>query len=77
MDCSCLGVLVAAHYRLRAARGQLILTCSSGPVVKLISLTHLEDTLLATIDGDLPAGVVPLPLPAPTEQLISNGGAAG
>lgn len=78
MDCSCLGVLVAAHYRLRAAHGQLILTCSSGPVIKLISLTHLEDTLLATIDDDdhQLVGRVPLPRLTPADQMIPNGGAA-
>jgi anti-anti-sigma factor len=75
MDCSCLGVLVAAHHRLRAAHGQLILTHSSGPVVNLLSITRFEDTLLATLDDSLPVEL-PLPRPAPTARQIRTVGIA-
>jgi anti-sigma B factor antagonist len=73
MDCSCLGVLVAAHHRLRAAHGQLVLTRSSGPVIKLLSIIQLEDTLLASLDGGLPVPSLPLPRPAPETQLPTGG----
>lgn len=76
MDCSCLGVLVAAHYRLRARHGQLILTCSSGPVIKLLSVTHLEDVLLASVDGNLPVERVPAQRAVPTYEPIPNGASA-
>ena len=48
IDCSCLGVLVAAHHRLRGTRGQLLLTDVSGPVVRLLDLTGMAAVLLTT-----------------------------
>lgn len=48
MDCTCLGVLVAAHFRLLAANGNLILTGVMPPVSTLFFLTGLDHTLLAT-----------------------------
>lgn len=74
MDCSCLGILVGAHYRLRAAGGQLILTSSSGPVTRLLSATHLEDVLLA--DADSAPERVPLPRVPPKERPVENAGTA-
>lgn len=76
MDCSCLRILVDAHVRLRAAGGQLILARPSGPVLRLLSVTHLDGTLLAAVDGDLPVDLMSRPGAAWSEQLVSNDGAA-
>lgn len=61
MDCSCLGVLVGAHRRLRSVRGRLILAPTSDPVSRLIELTRLDRTLLAAEALHGPIGIVPDP----------------
>jgi anti-anti-sigma factor len=57
MDCSCLGVLVGAHCRLRAIGGQLTLTSVSGAVDRLVRLTHLDQRLQTAEEPTEPAGL--------------------
>jgi anti-anti-sigma factor len=66
MDCSCLGVLVGAHCRLQAVGGQLTLTSVSGPVDRLVRLTHLDQKLLTVEELNTPTGPgVPRPRQPP------------
>jgi anti-anti-sigma factor len=58
LDCACLEVLVAAHARLLAARGTLVLTGVTPGIARLLSLARLDRVLLTTSlsDVDVPAG---------------------
>jgi anti-sigma B factor antagonist len=53
LDCTCLGVLVAAHRRLLAERGTLVLTGVTPRIVRLLRLARLEQVLLTTSLSDL------------------------
>jgi len=76
LDCSCLSALVAMHHRLRAASGQLILTSASGPVVRLLSLTHLQDTLLTTTGLESAVDLTPWPRLVPAQRAVLDGAEA-
>jgi anti-sigma B factor antagonist len=54
-DCACLEVLVAAHQRLLAARGTLVLTGVPARLTRLLRVTGLDDVLLTTSVSDLDA----------------------
>jgi anti-sigma B factor antagonist len=55
LDCTCLEVLVAAHRRLLAARGTLVLTGVTPRLTRLIGLARLDEVLLTTDVSDLDA----------------------
>jgi anti-sigma B factor antagonist len=48
LDCTCLGVLVTAHQRLRAARGRLVLTGVTPRTRRLLRLAGLDRALITT-----------------------------
>jgi anti-sigma B factor antagonist len=54
-DCTCLEVLVAAHRRLLAARGTLVLTGVTPRLTRLLGLARLDRVLLTTSLSDLDA----------------------
>jgi anti-anti-sigma factor len=53
MDCSCLGVHVGVHQRLRLRQGQLILTDLSAPVARLLAVTARSTDLLTSTETEL------------------------
>ena len=53
LDCACVEVLVAAHARLLAARGTLVLTGVTPGILRLLSLARLDGVLLTTSLSDL------------------------
>ena len=55
LDCACLEVLVAAHRRLLAARGTLVLTGVPARLTRLLRLAGLDGVLLTTSVSDLDA----------------------
>jgi anti-sigma B factor antagonist len=55
LDCACLEVLVAAHRRLLAARGTLVLTGVPARLTRLLRAAGLDDVLLTTNVSDLEA----------------------
>ncbi len=77
IDCSCLGVLVTVHHRLRHDHGQLILTSASPAVMSLLKATDLEGTLLALGSERASAVAFPAPRSAPPEQSPAPGGGSG
>lgn len=52
LDCACLDVLVAAHGRLLAARGTLVLTGVPTRLARLLRIARLDDVLLTTSVSD-------------------------
>ena len=48
LDCSCVGVLVAAHHRFLELRGLLVLTDVDAPVARILRATGLDDSLFLT-----------------------------
>ena len=44
LDCSCLGVLVAAHHRLLELHGLLVVTGVDKAIARIIRITGLDDT---------------------------------
>ena len=53
LDCTCLGVLVAAHRRFLGARGTLVLTGVSTRLARLLRIAGLDGVLLTTNVSDL------------------------
>ena len=53
LDCTCLDVLVAAHTRLLAARGTLVLSGVTPRMLRLLRLTGLDQVLLTTSLSDV------------------------
>ena len=48
LDCSCVGVLVAAHHRFLDLHGLLVLTDVDGPVARILRATGLDNSLFIT-----------------------------
>ena len=63
-DCACIEVLVAAHQRLLAARGTLVLTGVPARLTRLLHVTGLDDVLLTTNVSDLDAHTDRVVMPA-------------
>jgi anti-sigma B factor antagonist len=55
LDCSCVGVLVAAHQRFLECHGLLVLTDVDARVARLLRATGLEDHLFITPAGASPS----------------------
>lgn len=53
LDCTCLGVLATAHHQFLAAHGTLVLTGVTPRIMRLLSLTRLDQVLLTTSTSDL------------------------
>ena len=53
LDCTCLDALVAAHTRLLAARGTLVLSGVTPRMLRLLRLTGLDQVLLTTSLSDV------------------------
>lgn len=70
LDCSCLGVLVAAHRRFVSAHGLLVLTGVEGAVARLLTLTHLEGNLFVVPVDEDPFGSVLLERAARRRGLV-------
>lgn len=51
LDCSCLGVLVAAHRRFLDLHGLLVLSGVTGIVARVLEITGLDETLFI-VPGD-------------------------
>lgn len=69
IDCSCLGALVAAHHRLLARQGLLVLVGVSDRVARVLALTDLDNLLFIVPadqdrDGSVPMARVLEQLPA-------------
>ena len=45
LDCSCVGVIVAAHHRFLELGGRLVLTDVNATVERILRVTGLEDSL--------------------------------
>ena len=45
LDCSCVGVIVAAHHRFLELGGRLVLTDLNATVERILTVTGLEDSL--------------------------------
>jgi len=65
VDSSSLGVLIAAHRRLSAREGRLIVACAEPTVLKTFKITGLDAVLELVEDRDaaLAAGRTPPPSP--------------
>ncbi len=73
VDCTCLGVIVAAHRRLLAARGTLVLTGVTPRLQRLLSLTGLDRVLLTTTLSDIDVrsgGLIEPDRPASVRSLV-------
>jgi anti-sigma B factor antagonist len=55
LDCSCVGVLVAAHHRFLELRGLLVLTEVDARVARILRATGLEDSLFMAPTGARPS----------------------
>lgn len=58
MDCSCLGALVAAHHRLLARKGLLVLTGVDKCAARVLKLTGLDNLLFIVPADQDPFGSV-------------------
>lgn len=65
LDCSCLGVICAAHVRLLDRHGLLTLSGVDGPVARLLELTGLDEHLFVVPSDEDPFGSTPLAGDAP------------
>ena len=61
MDCSCLGVLIASHHRLRARRRLLIISGANALVARVLKLSGHDDLLFVVPAEHDPFGKVPKP----------------
>ena len=55
LDCSCVGVLVAAHHRFLELRGLLALTDVDVPVARILRATGLANSLFIAPTGARPS----------------------
>jgi anti-anti-sigma factor len=55
LDCSCVGVLVAAHHRFLELHGLLVLTDIDARVARILRATGLEDSLFIAPTGARPS----------------------
>lgn len=60
LDCSCLGVLIAAHQRFLDLRGLLVLSGVTENVARVLAITGTDDRLFIVPGSEEPEANVPL-----------------